>query len=47
MGEIIIKRAKGMKVKVIFQGLHMACVIRALIYNLKFYILDTPFISAF
>jgi hypothetical protein len=37
----MVKRAKGAKVKVLFQGLHMTCVIYVLVYNLKFYILDT------
>jgi hypothetical protein len=41
-GEITIKGTKGTKVKVLFQKLHMTCVILALVYNLKFYILDTP-----
>jgi len=47
MGEIIVKGAKGTKVKVLFQGLHMTCVIPVLVYNLKFFILDTPFSTAF
>jgi hypothetical protein len=34
--EITIKGTKGTKVKVFFQGLHMACVIFVLVYNLKF-----------
>jgi hypothetical protein len=46
-GEIRIKGIKGTKVKVLFQGLHMTCVILVLVYNLKFYILDTPFSTAF
>jgi hypothetical protein len=37
MDENMVKGAKGAKVKVLFQVLHMTCVI----YNLKFYILDT------
>jgi hypothetical protein len=41
--EITIKGAKGAKVNVNFQGLHMTNVIFALVYNLKFYILNTPF----
>ncbi len=36
MGENIVKRAKGTKVKVIFQGLHMTHVIFVLVYNFKF-----------
>jgi hypothetical protein len=47
VGEITVKAAKGTKVKVLFQGLHMAHVICAMGYNLKFYLLDTPFIIAF
>jgi hypothetical protein len=42
-GEIMIKGAKGTKVKVLFQGLHMTRVIFVLVYNFKLYILDTPF----
>jgi len=41
LGENIIKGAKGAKVKVLFQGLHMTHVIPVLVYNLKFCILDT------
>jgi len=47
LGEIVVKRARGAKVKVLFQGLHMTHVIFVLVYNLKFYILDTPFNIAF
>jgi hypothetical protein len=47
MGEIMIKGAKGAKVKVLFQGLHMTRVIFMLVYNLKFCILDTPFNNTF
>jgi hypothetical protein len=47
MGDIIIKGAKGAKVKVFFQGLHMTHVILVLVYNLKIYISNTPFIIAF
>jgi hypothetical protein len=43
MGEIMVKEAMGTKVKVIFQGLHMRHVIFVLVYNLKFYISNTPF----
>jgi hypothetical protein len=42
-GENTIKRAMGANVKVLFQGLHMTCVISMLVYNLKFYILDTQY----
>jgi translation initiation factor 1 (eIF-1/SUI1) len=34
--EITIKRARGAKVNVNFQGQHMTHVIFALVYNLKF-----------
>jgi hypothetical protein len=47
MGEITVKGAKGAKVKVLFQGLHMTHVIIVLVYNLKFYISNTPFNIAF
>jgi hypothetical protein len=43
MGESMIKGAKGVNVKVLFQGLHMTHVISMLVYNFKFYILGTPF----
>jgi hypothetical protein len=43
MGENTIKGAKGARVKVIFQGLHMTHVIFVLAYNLKFCILDIQF----
>jgi hypothetical protein len=33
-GEIMIKGAKDAKVKVIFQGSHMICVMHALVYNI-------------
>jgi hypothetical protein len=41
MGENTIKGTNGIKVKVFFQGLHMAHVISISIYTLKFCILDT------
>jgi hypothetical protein len=41
--ENMVKGGKGTEVKVFFQGLHMTHVIYVLIYNLKFYILDTEF----
>jgi hypothetical protein len=41
--ENTIKKTKGAKVKVLFQGLHMACVIFVLVYNLKVCILNTQF----
>jgi hypothetical protein len=37
----MVKGAKGAKVKVLFQGLHMTCVISILVYNSKFCISDT------
>jgi hypothetical protein len=46
-GEIMVKGAKGAKLKVLFQGLHMTRVILALVYNLKFYISDTMFSITF
>jgi hypothetical protein len=35
LGEITVKGARGTKVKVFFQGLHMTCVIFALVYKLR------------
>jgi hypothetical protein len=32
----MVKGAKGVKVKVIFQGLQMTCVVFVLVYNFKF-----------
>jgi hypothetical protein len=46
-GEITVKGATGAKVKIFFQGLHMTCVIFALVYNLQFCILDAQFNPAF
>jgi hypothetical protein len=46
-GEIMVKKAKGAKVKVIFQGLHMTHVIFALVYNFVFCILKAPFNTTF
>jgi ABC-type uncharacterized transport system ATPase subunit len=43
----MVKEAKGAKVKVLFQGLHMTRVIIQLVYNLKLCILDNPFSTAF
>jgi len=43
MSENILKGARGTKVKILFQGLHMTCVIFMLVYNSKFCILDTQF----
>jgi len=42
MDESMVKEAKGAKVKVIFQGLHMTHVIFVLLYNFKFCFLGTP-----
>jgi len=47
LDEVIVKRARGAKVKVFFQGLHMTCVIFVLVYNLKFCISNTPFNTTF
>ncbi len=46
LGEIMVKGARGAKVKVFFQGLHMTCVIFVLVYNL-FYISNTPLNTTF
>jgi hypothetical protein len=42
VGENIVKGVKGSKVKVIFQGMHMICVIFVLVYDLKFCIFGYP-----
>jgi hypothetical protein len=42
MGQNIVKGAKGTKVKVIFQILHMTCVMFVLVYNFEIFILGTP-----
>jgi len=47
MGEITVKGAKGTKVKVLFQGAHMTCVIPRLVYNFKKFISDTSFNTTF
>jgi hypothetical protein len=47
LGEHIVKGAKGVKVKIPFQGLHMTRVIFVLLYNFKFFILDISFNIAF
>jgi len=39
--ENMVIRAKGTKVEVLFQVLHMTCVVSAVVYNLKFCILDS------
>jgi hypothetical protein len=46
-GEIMVEGARGAKVNVNFQGLHMTHVIFVLVYNLKFCILNTLFNVAF
>jgi hypothetical protein len=46
MGENMVKRTKGAKVKIIFQRLHMTHVIFMLVYDLLFNILDTQFNTA-
>jgi hypothetical protein len=46
-GENIVQRAKGAKVKVFLQGLHMTRVIFVLVYNLKICISSTPFNTVF
>jgi hypothetical protein len=47
LGENIVKGAKGTKIKVIFQGLHMTHVIFVLIYNFKFCVSSTLFNTTF
>jgi hypothetical protein len=42
-GEKMVKGARGAKVKILLQGLHMTCVIFVLVYNLKICISNTPF----
>ncbi len=37
------QRSQGHQGKVLFQGLHMTCVVFVLVYNFKFCILNTPF----
>jgi uncharacterized membrane protein YagU involved in acid resistance len=46
-GENMVKGARGTKVKVIFQGMHMTHIIFVLVYNFKFCILSTPFNTTF
>jgi hypothetical protein len=46
-GENMVKGTKGAKVEVIFQGLHITCVIFVLVYNFKFCISYIPFNIAF
>jgi hypothetical protein len=41
MGVKIVKEAKGLNVKVIFQRLHMTRDIHIMIYNFKLYIFHT------
>jgi hypothetical protein len=43
----MVKEAKGAKVKVLFHGLHMTCVIFVLVYNFKICISSTPFNTTF
>jgi len=43
----MVERAKGTKVKVFFQGLHMTRVVFVLVYKFNFYILGSPFNVAF
>jgi hypothetical protein len=39
--ENLVKRMRGAKAQVLFQGLHMTHIISMLVYNLKIYILNT------
>jgi hypothetical protein len=43
----MVKRPKGAKVKIFFQGLHTTHVIFVLVYNFKIYISSTPFNTTF
>jgi hypothetical protein len=43
----MVKKAKGAKVKVIFQGLHLTHVVFMLVFNFKICILNTPSNTAF
>jgi hypothetical protein len=43
----MVKRTKGAKVKVFFQGLHMTHVIFVLVYNFEICILVTLFNTTF
>jgi hypothetical protein len=47
LGENMVKGARGAKVIVLFQRLHMTRVILVLVYNLKICISNTPFNIAF
>jgi hypothetical protein len=40
-GENTFKKARGTKVKVFFQGLHMTCVVFMLVYSFKICISNT------
>jgi len=42
-GENMAKGPTNIKVKVLFQGLHMTCVIFVLVYNFKFLISNIAF----
>jgi hypothetical protein len=46
-GDNTVIGTKGTKVKVLFQALHMTCVISTLVYNLKFCILNLHFNAAY
>jgi hypothetical protein len=46
LGENIVKGARGAKVEVLFQGLHMTHVILVLVYNFIICISNTPFNTA-
>jgi hypothetical protein len=47
LGENMVDKAKGAKVKVLFQGLHMTHVVFVLVYNFKLYILGSTFNISF
>jgi hypothetical protein len=42
MGEMMVKRARGAMLQIIFQGLHMIHVIFILVYKLKILYFEYP-----
>jgi hypothetical protein len=43
----MVKKSRGVKVKILFQGLHMTHAIFVLVYNFIIYILNTFFSTIF
>jgi type IV secretory pathway VirB3-like protein len=39
----MVKGTRGIKIKVLFLGLHMTNAVFVLVYNFIIYVLDTPF----